>query len=137
MKKYLLLSALLLSGAVGLSAQDTAGPSRNAVCIALSSGDAQYVAFSSNPLITTSGSDLVVTDSQTGQQALAIALTDVASITATSHDFTPTGIEGLARETGREIKAVYDLQGRQVSSIRPGHVYIIKYTDGSTIKTTK
>lgn len=136
MKKYLLLSALLLSGAAGSYAQDVGEPSRNAVCIALSSGDAQYVAFSTHPLISTSGANLVVANAETGQQTLVLALADVASITATSHDFT-TAIDQMAQETGREIKAIYDLQGQEVTTIKPGRVYIIKYTDGSTKKTTK
>lgn len=130
------LAALSLFGAATVSAQDTGEKARNAVCVTLKSGDAKYVAFKSNPLIQSTDGNLTIA-ATTGEEApVVVELSSVGTITAVYHDFSTDGISGLSAETGREVKAVYDLNGRPVSHIVPGQVYILKFTDGSTKKTT-
>lgn len=134
MKKAYLLAALAL-GAASVSAQDTEA-SKNAVCINLKSGEAQYVAFTEKPLISVTSEGLVVTNTETNATVCSTPLSEVAAITATYHDFDggTTSIDSLASETGRQVKAIYDLTGKQVQTIEPGKVYVIQFTDGSTKK---
>lgn len=130
------LAALSLFSAASVSAQDTGEKTRNAVCVTLKSGDAKYVAFTSGPIIQSANGSLTITPT-TGEEApVTVELSSVGTITAVYHDFSTDGISGLATETGREVKAVYDLNGRPVSRIIPGQVYILKFTDGSTKKTS-
>lgn len=137
MKKLMFLAALTLFSAATVSASDTAENARNAVCVTLKSGDAKYVAFTEDPVIQTADGSLTVTPKDDGKNPVVVELANVGTITAVYHDFSTDGIDGLSTETGREVKAVYDLSGRQVSKIVPGQVYILKFTDGSTKKTTK
>lgn len=137
MKKLLFLAALLTGGAATVSASDTSGSTLNAVCVTLTSGDAKYVAFTEDPVIETSDGKLTVSPKGAGQTPVVVELAEVGKITAVYHDFSTDGIGGLSAETGRNVKAVYDLSGRQVREIVPGQVYILKFTDGSTKKTAK
>lgn len=138
MKKLQLLLALLIGGATVSFAQDAGETTRNAVCLTLTSGDTEYVAFTTNPKITTSEGNLIVTDTENNKTTLSKSLSEIASITAVYHDFSSTnGLNGLTQETGKTVEAVYDLAGRKVSAVQPGKVYILKYTDGSTTKAIK
>lgn len=132
---FLAAQALLCTAPV--LAQTADATSRNAVCVLLGSGDAKYVAFKENPVINSTDGKLVVTDMETKKQLLLADLSDVSSITAVYHDFTVTSIEGLSKDTGKEVKAVYDLSGKPVKEVLPGQVYILKFTDGSTVKAVK
>ena len=129
------LAALALFGAATVSAEDTGEKARNAVCVLLKSGDAKYVAFEENPVIEAADGNLTVTGKTAGQNPVVVELSEVGTISAVYHDFTTVGISSLSAETGKEVKAVYDLGGRQVSRIVPGQVYILKFSDGSTKKT--
>lgn len=131
------LAALSLFNAAAVSAQDTAEESRNAVCVTLKSGDAKYVAFTENPVINAADGNLTVAPKGGTGKPVVVELSSVGEITAVYHDFSTDGIDGLSAETGREVKAVYDLSGRQVSKVVPGQVYVLKFTDGSTKKTAK
>ena len=138
MKKLMFLAALALSGAGTVSASGTGVDARNAVCVMLNSGDAKYVAFTENPVIEAKDGCLVVAGKTTaGQNSVVVELADVGTITAVCHDFSTGIVAGLSSETGKEVKAVYDLSGKRVSSIVPGQVYVLKFTDGSTKKTVK
>lgn len=44
------------------------------------------------------------------------------------------GINDVDIEQDREVKAIYDISGRQVYEMNPNTLYIIKYTDGHTEK---
>ena len=131
------LVALALFSATTVSASDTAEKARNAVCVTLKSGDAKYVAFVEDPVIQAADGNLTVTPKDAGENPVVVELASVGTITAVYHDFSTDGVDGLSAETGRAVKAVYDLGGRQVSKIVPGQVYILKFTDGSTKKTAK
>ena len=131
------LAALSLLGAANVSASDTSENARNAVCVMLKSGDAKYVAFTEDPVIQTADGRLTVTPMSADQSSVVVDLSNVGLITAVYHDFSTDGIDGLSAETGRAVKAVYDLNGCKVSKIVPGQVYILKFTDGSTKKVTK
>lgn len=135
MKKSLLLSALLLSSVAVSHAQTASETTPNAVCLTLTSGQAEYVAFTTHPQITTADGQLIVSDAESNATALSKSLADIASITAVYHNFTdPTGITSLSQETGKTVESIYDLQGRTVTTVQPGKVYILKYSDGSTKK---
>lgn len=135
MKKVLLLAALAL-GAASVSAQDSEA-SKNAVCITLKSGEAQYVAFTDKPLISATSDGLVVVNQETSKAVCTLTLADVETISATYHDFSTTGIGALSEETGRKVTAAYDLTGKKVERIEPGKVYVLKFSDGSTVKARK
>ncbi len=137
MKKLLFLAALLSTGVAGLSVADNPSNALNAVCVTLKSGDAKYVAFTDKPVIQAINGELQVTGQEENTQLVVAPFTDVDVITAVYHDFTTDNIENISSETGREVKAVYDLSGKQVKKILPGQVYLIKFTDGSTLKTAK
>ena len=130
------LASLALLGSATVSLADTVEKARNAVCVTLKSGDAKYVAFAEAPVINASDGKLTVASKSGAEAAVVIELSSVGTITAVYHEFSTDGIEMLSGETGRKVKAVYDLSGRQVSKIIPGGVYILKFTDGSTKKTT-
>ena len=130
------LASLALLGSATVSLADTVEKTRNAVCVTLKSGDAKYVAFAEAPVINASDGKLTVAPKNDAEAAVVVELSSVGTITAVYHDFSTDGIEMLSGETGRKVKAVYDLRGRQVIKIVPGQVYILKFTDGSTKKTT-
>lgn len=137
MKKLMFLAALAFSGVASVSVQGAEEPTRNAVCVQLSSGDAKYVAFTDNPVINSKDGKLVVSDLQSQKELLLSELSEVSSITAVYHDFTVTDIQSMKENLGREVKAIFDLSGKQVSKVIPGQVYILKFTDGSTQKIAK
>ncbi len=136
MKKLMFLTASLLCGVAGAFAQN-ATAERNAVCIDLKSGQAKYVAFVDEPEMYVSPTDAAtfIVASKTGE--ISLELTQVDKITAVYHDFNATGVDQISKEVNREVESVYDLSGRKVSTIIPGQVYILKYTDGSAEKTIK
>lgn len=133
MKKLLFLAALTMVGAATVSAADTGEKARNAVCVTLKSGDAKYIAFKENPIISSENGQLTV--SSATENCTLAELADVSSITAVYHDFTVDGISALEGETQRTVKGIYDLNGKRVDRIVPGNVYVLKFSDGSTLKT--
>ncbi len=137
MRKLLFLAALLSTGAAGLSAADNSEKALNAVCVTLKSGEAKYVAFTEKPVIQAQDGELQVTGSEDQSKLVIAPFADVDVITAVYHDFDTDNIEDISSETGRTVDAVYDLSGKKVNKILPGQVYLIKFTDGSTLKTAK
>ncbi len=138
MKKLMFLAASLLCGVAGAFAQNAA-TERNAVCIDMKSGEAKYVAFTDEPdmYVAPWETTTFVVDTKTSGTGLELKLAQIAKISAVYHDFTSTGIDQISKEVGREVEAVYDLSGRKVTTINPGQVYILKYTDGSAEKVLK
>ncbi len=133
MKKHLLLIAtalLTLSGHA--NAADNEGQ-KNAVCVSLKSGQTEFVAFTSKPQIKADGGKLYVVSTDDQQQLLIADLSNVEKITATSHDFTAIGKVTVEGNTTEEI---FDLSGKRVTEIIPGHIYIIK-VNGQTKKVRK
>ncbi len=140
MKKLLFLAALLSTGVAQLSYADDTEQALNAVCVTLKSGDAKYVAFTDKPTIQALDGELQVVGSEEEKSLVVAQFADVDVINAVYHDFSADqtdAVENISSETGREVKAIYDISGKQVKSIRPGQVYLIKFTDGSTLKTAK
>ena len=57
--------------------------------------------------------------------------------TITFKDYT-TGIKNLETITlPNGVKAIYNMAGQQVTSMQPGQVYIVKYTNGESKKMIK
>ncbi len=136
MKKLLFLTASLLCGVAGAFAQN-ATAERNAVCIDLKSGQAKYVAFTDEPYMFVTSSDPKSFMVYSNSSELSLEVGQIEKITAVYHDFNATGVDQISKELNREVESVYDLSGRKVTTINPGQVYILKYTDGSAEKTVK
>lgn len=73
------------------------------------------------------------------------ATNNVATITVVSNDgetsnvYTidlsgATGISSIADTTEKSVKAYYNLNGQQITTPAYGQIYIVKYTDGTTVK---
>lgn len=136
MKKLMFLAASLLCGVAGAFAQNAAAE-RNAVCIDMKSGEAKYVAFTDEPDMYVAPWEPTTFIVDLNSTSLEMELAQVAKITAVYHDFNATGIDQISKEVGRQVESVYDLSGRKVTTINPGQVYILKYTDGSAEKVLK
>lgn len=136
MKKLMFLAASLLCGVAGAFAQNAAAE-RNAVCIEMKSGEAKYVAFTDEPDMYVAPWEPTTFIVDLNSTSLEMELAQVAKITAVYHDFNATGIDQISKEVGRQVESVYDLAGRKVTTINPGQVYILKYTDGSAEKVIK
>lgn len=121
-------------GTAGASADNAQRASRNAVCITLKSGDAKYVAFTDEPVISTAGGKLTVV-SAADNKSLALAdIADVEKITAVYYDFST----GVAKVTVGDTttEQVFNLDGTRATTIVPGRVYIIR-TGNVTRKVVK
>ncbi len=136
MKKLMFLAASLLCGVAGAFAQNAAA-GRNAVCIDMKSGEAKYVAFTDEPDMFVAPWEPTTFLVNLASGPLELELAQIAKISAVYHDFTSTGIDQISKEVGREVEAVYDLSGRKVTTVNPGQVYILKYTDGTAEKVLK
>lgn len=136
MKKLTFLTASLLCGVAGAFAQN-ATAERNAVCIDLKSGQAKYVAFTDEPDMFVPSWDTSSFMVYTNSSEITLEVAQIEKITAVYHDFNATGVDQISKELNREVESVYDLSGRKVTTINPGQVYILKYTDGSAEKTVR
>lgn len=127
MKKIILLAAAWLSM---LSA--TAQGMKNAVCVTKTDGTMEYVALNSSvELATSANASLQIMD---GDKIVhEIKLNEVKEVTLAEHDFTATGIDRIkGLRNNNENVEIYDINGKKVSEVTPGKVYIIK--SGSTVK---
>ncbi len=132
MKKIILLAAVALLSATSVFAQTES--TKNAVCVTFKSGDAKFVAFTEEPkIIARQGQIFAITSGGTTTKVCDVI--DLDKITAVHHDFTSTGISLPELELG-ETPKVYTLDGRQVTTLESGKVYIIK-TSRSTKKFIK
>lgn len=132
MRKFLLMMAMPF---LALSAFASGESSLNAVCVQLKSGDCKYVAFTDNPKIESSGTQIRVA-SLADEKDLVLASTDeVEKIMAVNHDFSTDGIKSISID-GKQVEEIYNIDGTRATSIVPGKIYIIK-SNGKTRKVVK
>lgn len=102
----------------------------NAIVFTTKNGEQKFVAFEYNVALSTNqDKELVVS---TGDGEFKFDIADITSIKTQDYDFSSTTSVGsiTADESGSQL---YDINGRKVSTVTPGQIYIIKKGN----KTTK
>lgn len=95
----------------------------NAVVLTTKSGEQKFVAFEDNVVMTTNSDKQLVLTS--GNEVLTLNIADIANIKTQDYDFSGTTAVGSVEADGGECQ-IFDLNGRKISSVTPGQIYIIK-----------
>lgn len=99
-----------------------------AICYVVTK-DNEVIGFTKEPTFETTGNGIYKVQAANEYGSLSKAAT--VSVTATA-----TGVDTVASVSGKTVKAIYNIDGKQTNK-RTAGVNVVKYTDGSAVKVVK